>query len=183
MKPYSDEVFERELKLGHKFAEIVADRFRAAGLSAEVTPYEFRESYGARHRFRDEFDLLVESRRIEVKSRGTVRFTSPADFPKPTAFVYSERGWKAKRHKPAAIVLVCQETIGLAVVPVSSSPHWKAREIGDSVKGHRYKVLEVPREHLRTIEHLVAWLRPAPVHEPAPALITADMINWSYGEL
>lgn len=177
----NDELFRQQLAIGHAHAQYVAGVLRLAGVSVAVTPHRVRERVGDRHRWRDEYDLLANGKRLEVKSR-SLKFTGPRDFPKPTAYVYALRGWDAKIHKPAAIVLVSQETRGLAVVPASTRPKWIARKTDDHVRRIRYTVLEAPRELLKSVDELVDWLQPKTidVYPVAPAEITADLINWGY---
>ena len=176
----NDELFKKQLAIGHANAEHVAGVMRGAGVHVEVTPYRVRDRVENRHHWNDEFDLLANSRRIEVKSR-SLDFTGPRDYPKDTAFVYSLRGWRAKTHRPAAIVLVSQARRGLAVIPASTERRWIARRVKDRERRIEYTVLEVRRELLVPIDALIDWLQPKTidVHPPAPAVITADMINWS----
>jgi hypothetical protein len=156
-----DELFLRELRTGHEYAVLVADRLRAAGLHVDVTPMEVRADIDDRVRFVDEHDLTVGTRqpcRIDVKSR-TLRFTGPADYPYQTAFVDTVAGWEAKQHKPMAIVLVSQPTEELAVISVRGAPaHWTRERRYDNTRRIHDWFYMVSRERLRTLDELVAWL-------------------------
>jgi hypothetical protein len=157
----NDELFEAELRRGHRWAEHVASAIRSRGLAVEVTPMELRADIDDRHRFEDEHDLMVGSRRpvrIDVKSRG-IKFTSVADYPYPTAFVDTASGWNAKVHKPVAIVLVSQITSGMLVVPRSTESTWRIRELRDRFRKIDDVFLEVRTEHLRPFDDLVECLR------------------------
>jgi hypothetical protein len=156
----NDELFRRELEEGHARAEEVAARFRDSGLQVEVTPLEWRHTIEERHRFRDEFDLNVGTRkpcRIDVKSR-RLGFTSPADYPYRTALVDTVFGWEAKARKPASIVVVSQLTGGLAIVRSSTSAQWVIRRRFDGVRRIEDDFYEVERELLATFDELVVWL-------------------------
>src|SRR5689334_18766566 len=121
----NDELFRRELSVGHQYAELVAARLREEGLHVVVTPMEVRADIDDRHRFANEFDLLVGERApciIDVKSRDLA--FSGDDYPYPSAFVDTVGGWNAKATKPMAIVLVSQRTQAMRVVSVRRQPQW-----------------------------------------------------------
>jgi hypothetical protein len=157
----NDDLFRRELAEGHAYANYVADQIRQRGLQVEVTPMEWRNTIEDRHRFSDEFDLTVGSRRrcrVDVKSR-RLAFTGPDDYPWPTALVDTVSGWDAKATKPSAIVLVSQETRGLAVIRVSTQGDWVVRRRFDQVRRIEDDFYEVRRDLLASFDELVAWLR------------------------
>jgi hypothetical protein len=155
----NDELFVRELRTGHDYAEHAAYLLRAQGLHVAVTPLEIRENVEHRDAFSDEHDLTLQHRhRIEVKSR-RLAFTSPDDYPYQTVFVYSLRGWQAKTHKPSAIIVVSQHTRCAVVVPRTSEPEWIVKRTSDTVRQIEYDVLEAPRAALRTVEQLAAWAK------------------------
>jgi len=159
----NDELFAEQLEVGHRFARRVAARLRSHGLQVKVTPKRWRRTLADRHAFADEHDLTVGARRpcrIDVKSRGlSFRDGDPATFPYPRAFVETERGWKRKRRRPLAIVLVSQPTDGVLVVPVSTAPTWKAVERYDEARGITDRFLTIRRDQLRTLTELAWWLQ------------------------
>lgn len=151
-------IFVRNLATGHDFAEYVGDLLLAAGLPAVVTPMEVRENLADRHRFRNEVDLTVGSRRVEVKS-STREWTSLGDLPFSGMFVDTVYGWDRKEMKPCAVVLVSQPTGALAVVPATSRPHWRKRTTVDRVRSITETFWLCPNEHLRPFDEFTEWLR------------------------
>jgi hypothetical protein len=122
---------------------------------------EWRDTIDDRHRFSDEFDLRVGVRRpcrVDVKSR-RLEFTGPHDYPWSTALVDTVSGWNAKAIKPAAIVLVSQQTRALAVIRGSTEPDWIVRRRFDNVRRIEDDFYEVQRELLASFDDLVEWLR------------------------
>lgn len=71
---------------------------------------------------------------IEVKSRRLNFNEQPNSYPKSTAFVDTEFGWKLKDPLPLAVVLVSQETGSLLVIPISSMPTWTTTRRFDNVR-------------------------------------------------
>jgi hypothetical protein len=158
---FEDDVkFFQQLRTGHRYAERVAERLRARGLSAEVTPMEIRADIHARHLFADETDLRVGNarRRVDVKSRSLV-FTGPHDYPCSTAFVDTVSSWEQKTHKPCAVVLISQPTNGLAVVPRSSRARWTREKRRDRYREILDWFYMVPTRDLATFDAFVAWLK------------------------
>lgn len=156
----NDELFEAELRRGHRWAEYVATALRGQGLVVDVTPLELRGDIQDRRRFEDEHDLTVGTRRpvrIDVKSRG-IEFTTVDDYPYGTALVDTAGGWNAKSNKPAAIVLVSQVTGGMVVVPRSTECTWGTRRRWDRHRRIDDVFLEVQTKRLRPFGDLVAWL-------------------------
>jgi hypothetical protein len=82
----NDRLFFSQLATGHAFAEYAASELRRRGITVAVTPMEVRDDVADRHRFADEYDLLVgggQSAIVDVKSRD-LDFTSPTDYPYAT---------------------------------------------------------------------------------------------------
>jgi hypothetical protein len=154
-------LFVSQLRTGHEFAEVVAQRLRGRGIAVRVTPMEIRSDIEDRHRFADEHDLTVGRHRklwIDVKSRN-LRFTGVADYPYPTALVDTLSGWRAKTRKPAAVVIVSQVTGAMVVVPRSTEPSWTVHQRSDRLRGIEDSFLEVARELLRPFEDLAEWIQ------------------------
>jgi hypothetical protein len=135
----NDELFFRQLSTGHEWAEVVAERFRAAGIAARATPMSRRRTLADRHRYRNEIDVLVGpiGAPVEIKSRNLDFSADPATYPYDTAFVDTVGGWDAKDPKPVAIVLVSQKTGAMLVVPTSSQATWTRTHKRDRVRNVR----------------------------------------------
>jgi hypothetical protein len=153
----SDADFLAALEESHPYVRRVAAVLRSSGLAVTVPPTRVRPNIDVRHDYADGCDLLVERWRIEVKSRN-LDFTGPGDYPFTTAFVNAASTWD-RQPKPAAVILVSRLTLGLAVVPLSTIDQWTRRPIHHGPHDIDYDVLEAPRECLRPIAELIAWLK------------------------
>lgn len=153
----SDADFLDALERSHPYVQRVAAVIRAAGLPVTVPPTRVRPSRDVRREYADGCDLLVVRWRLEVKSRN-LDFTGPGDYPFPTAFVNAAGTWD-RQPKPAAVILVSRITLGLAVVPPSTIEQWKRRPLHHGPHDIDYDVIEAPRECLRPIAELLAWLK------------------------
>ena len=95
---------------------------------------------------------------IEVKSRRLNFSEKPSSYPKSTAFVDTEFGWKLKDPLPLAVVLVSQETGSLLVIPISSMPTWTTTRRFDNVRKIEDTFLLVNKKHLKPWSEFVDWL-------------------------
>jgi hypothetical protein len=157
----NDDLFRELLAVGHRWAGVVAAYLRNAGLDVEITPMEWRKTIEHRGEFADEYDLSVIGARVpihvDVKSRA-LGFTTPEDYPYPTAFVDTVSGWDAKAHKPSAIVLVSQLTGAMLVIPRTSADKWTRAWSRDHVRGIDDWFYMIDRSLLRPMDVFVEWL-------------------------
>jgi hypothetical protein len=131
---YSLERFVERLAGSHAWAQDVADKLKAAGVAASVSPYAVRDGVKDIARFaRDETDLVLEGSGlgIEVKSRAQA-WTSGDDFPFPTMFVDTYSGYLLKRKRPLAYVCVSQVKGTMSVIPTYTSAHWSCPVANDA---------------------------------------------------
>jgi RNA polymerase primary sigma factor len=133
----NDQLFFEQLEIGHDWAEKLATRLTAAGVSASATPMVRRSSVDHRHEFRNEQDVVLARghRAVEVKSRNLAFFEEPSTYPYPTALLDTVSGWDAKHPKPIAVVLVSQITGAMLVAPLSTSDNWTVTNAHDRVRG------------------------------------------------
>jgi hypothetical protein len=156
-----DGFFRAEVEAAHPFVVAVAERLAAEGLKAEVTPLRLVESHAEIKDYEDEFDLLVGERRparVEVKARN-LPFTSPVDYPYPTAIVETWHGLEAKKVRPVAEVLVSRETMGMVVVPFSTWATWTRRWRFDTKRKQNVEFAEVQTRLLESWDRFVEYLR------------------------
>jgi hypothetical protein len=159
----NDELFRSELQAGHRHAELVAARLRAARLPITVTPLEWRKDIADRARFGDERDIIVDFAFdeivVEVKSRRLAFEEQPSSYPYNTALVDTVSGWNRKQTTPRAVVVVSQRTRAMLVVPVRATrSRWTVERRFDRVRKIRYDWLAVARVDLVPFERLLAWL-------------------------
>ena len=130
---YTQELFVRELAIGHKWSEYVAAVLNNSGIKCEATPMRIAQSEEERLSFATEKDVVFTEMtgHIEVKSRRLSFSDDPNSYPKDTAFVDTEFGWNLKNPLPLAVVLVSQETSSLLVdrksTRLNSSHEWISR--------------------------------------------------------
>ena len=161
----NDDLFRRELEAGHRWAQVVSQRFQGAGLHVEVTPLEWRKDIDDRHRFAGERDLLVGKSHVHIESKSRrLHFTDdPATYPFDTAFVDTVSGWDQKPSVPVAVVLVSQLTEGMLVVPVRRTrAEWTIEERRDRVRDISDRWYCVRRRLLLPFDDLVQWLLQRP---------------------
>ena len=150
--------FLAQLRIGYEQAWLVAERLAEMRLPVRITPMEVRRDLADRGRFRDEIDLTVGARLIDVKSSSR-RWMCAAEIPFDPVYVDTVRGWDRKGHKPAAVVLVSQPTGAMVVVPGSTEAEWVVLNTFDTVRGFAEERYACPKRLLRSIEALGAWLR------------------------
>lgn len=161
MKRWSDndELFFGQLVKGHMYEYIPAVYFACAGLTVRVGGLSVRGDIAWAWAWSDQTDMLVQGVPVEVKSR-SVRFTSPTDYPYPSAFIDTVSGYDAKPVKPVAYVLVSQVTGAMLCTPSDRVySHWGVELARDSVRGIRDRFYTCPRGYLRTMDKLVGFIR------------------------
>lgn len=160
----NDEVFFRELDVGHKWAEVVTGRLREHGVPAEQTDKVVREHVDDRHDFADEIDVQVHLPNgtflIECKSRDLAFTNDPATYPFSTAFVDTVSGWERKTSKPRAVVLISQRTGALLVINVKATEaSWTTIRKFDRIRKINDQWLQAPKSRLSTFDWLVRFLQ------------------------
>ena len=156
----NDALFRSEATEGHKWATFVADQLSTSGVPSTATPLEFAADVADRDRFVNEQDVTFvhQSGFIEVKSRRLTFSGDPKSYPYRTAFVDTVTGWDKKQPKPLAVVLVSQVTSALLVIPVSTSPKWKAVSSFDRVRQINERWYTVESSLLRPFSSFVEWM-------------------------
>lgn len=156
----NDDLFKRELEIGYAWQCFAASFFACNGLSVYLPPMTYRKnlSEAAEWTKHDE-DMKINGRVIEVKSRRE-RFTHPDTFPYETAFVDTVSGYEAKDPKPIAYVFVSQSTGSMVCVSSETASKFSISRKHDRVRGIDEDFYTCPRSMLRTMDRLVAYLRP-----------------------
>lgn len=155
----NDELFKKEMRTGHRYALLVGQRLKAAGLDAVVTEPTFRPTIEARHEYADEADITVGEHIVECKSRALLFEETSDSYPFTTAFVDTASGWNRKTHKPVAVVLVSQVTHGMLAVPAKTEAMWETQAAFDQKRGINDTWLACPRNLLRPMADLIGWLK------------------------
>jgi hypothetical protein len=151
--------YRQSFKLGHSYAQLVADRLNFAGVNAELQPLEFAVNEQDRERFtKHEKDIITPAGVIEVKSSTRTFNDNPKQYPNPTLIVDTQSGFDRKARPPVAYCMVSQTTRAIVVVPVSSQPRWYVKELYDQHREHYDLFYVVRRDELRTFDQLVWWL-------------------------
>jgi hypothetical protein len=159
----NDALFFEQLEEGHLWALRVGWRLLAEGFPVQVTKPTRRQTIADRGDYADELDIRVgrsDPLILEVKSRALVFTEDPASYPYATAFVDTAKGWKAKWHKPVAVVLVSQRTGSMLVIPVRTTQEsWGIEKHTDHVRGFHERFYTVEKRWLQSFDALIGWLR------------------------
>lgn len=134
------------------------------GHSVKVGPLLLRDQSDDKDEFADQADIIVNDVVLEVKSR-SLSFTSPEDYPYPTAFVCAVKRWDKRslsvKPLPFATVLVSEKTGVFLVVPTSTSGNWTSEDIFDRKRRYPTDTYVVAKELLQPWEWLIAELEKA----------------------
>jgi hypothetical protein len=148
--------FLQSLAHGRNVERAVALHLLDAGLCVRTgrpeqaaTPYEG-------HRFRDEYDLIVnEHHLLEIKSSSR-RFEGPDDFPFPGAYTCTVQRWQERQRKPLAFVIVSTPTGGAIAVSSKTFPDWEIIDSADARRdGWVTPTYRAPKSVLRPLADLV----------------------------
>jgi hypothetical protein len=143
----NDALFEEQLKRGHKWQCHVAGLVSDMGYDVDVPEYSMRASIADAHEYADEHDLLVNGHVVEVKSRN-LSFAGPHDYPYPTLFIDTQRGFDAKRRTPVAVLCVSQKTGQVCALDVAKTrSEWTVCRVWDSVRKIHITNYQCGREH------------------------------------
>lgn len=160
----NDALFLQELTKGHRFERLVAQRLLEKGFTVQVPRKSIRSNVTEIHKYKNEVDLYVGRwqklpTKIEIKSRD-LYFTCPDDVPEwcMPLFVMTEDSWKQTDEKPAAILVVSQQT-GAIIATSSVWQHkWHVIRAPDSVRGIRVTTYAADRELWHTFQDFCAVL-------------------------
>lgn len=154
----NDELFFQEARLGQFYAERIAERLRKAGLPAVAPKPTLRRNISDADNFKNTKDVICVGKTIEIKSRRR-RFTTPLDFPFPTVIVDTVSGWRSKREKPFAYVIVSRLTDAAIWLPGGSDLDWKISRHFDRIRAIEDDFYEAPKRMWRSFDELIKALR------------------------
>ena len=158
-----DTIFLKELQVGHQWQLWAGFQFLKRGFIVQVPPLLIRPSREDIDAYSDHGDIFLwrcsgDRLRFECKSR-SLSFTGRRDYPFPTAFVDRVETWKRKANsKPAAILLVSQETGAILAIDAWTESDWVIEEKDDSVRGYRRSYYLVPRSILLEWDELISHI-------------------------
>ena len=157
----NDALFRTLLKEGHSWQTLPFVFLKLKGLDVEMPNLSIREDITKASAWLETYDLKVGDHIIEVKSR-PFAFTCPGDWPSTRlpAILDAQKKWDAKTIKPLAYIFISKATGGMVSTCGLESAHsrWTTRKIWDRTRGFKDSFYMVGREHLRTMDHLVAAL-------------------------
>lgn len=160
----NDALFLQELAKGHRFERLVAQRLIEKGFTVQIPPKSIRDNVTEIHKYKNEVDLYVgrwgkPPAKIEIKSRD-LYFTSPDDVQEwcMPLFVMRKEKWDQAPTKPAAILVVSQQT-GAIIATSSVWQHkWHVTRTLDSVRKIPVTNYAADRELWHTFEDFCAVL-------------------------
>ena len=157
---FPDEVFERELTIGHRWQRHVANFLVLQGLEVACSPLRIRPDYDARKLYSDGDLIVGGSTLVEVKSR-RVPFTSAADIPAKHLpfFVDEVPNYLKKRQRPEAYVIVSTITGAMVSIAGADPTRWQVVRKQDTIRGCACRWFAAPASCIRPVERLVQHLQ------------------------
>ena len=153
-------LFRTFLTTGFMYQRYVGDFFIANGLDVVMPRQRFRKSISAAVDFKDEADLTVAGKVIEVKSR-TLDFQRTLDLPQ-RVLLDTVEGWEAKTRKPFAYVVVSQISGAMVWIPGTDRSKWVTIRTHDRKRGINIVCYAARRFEFEPIKTLVEKLKETP---------------------
>lgn len=153
-------LFREFLTTGFLFQRYVGDFFIANGLDVVMPRQRFRRSIAAAVDFKDEADLTVAGKVIEVKSR-TLDFERTLDLP-GTVLLDTTESWESKTRKPYAYVVCSQISGAMVWTPGSSKERWSTVRTHDRKRDIPIVCYAARRFEFQPIKTLIAALKETP---------------------
>jgi hypothetical protein len=149
--------FQDALLRGHQaerdWVEEVRDEGRAVAHGKKLVQPAYNPG-GAKCQHPDAVALV----RVEVKQRD-LKFTSPEDFPYPTAFVCNINNEAADVTTPLIYILRSAPTrCWVWVLGADRNADWTESIVRDTTRGSTLKMLSCPKSHLRPSQTLLQFL-------------------------
>ena len=143
---------------GHRFENVAAEFFRAHQLTVEQGERVIRNSFADHDKFADETDLIVEGKKIEVKSRNLLEWPSNIN-------LCSLRSWQHKASTDAWVML-SQVTGEMICASGAAARRFSTQEMSnDSRRGiEKYGIVRLAREHFKPVSKLIDWLKGGRTH-------------------
>jgi len=158
----NDALFKALVSEGHAWQTLPYIFLRLHGFDVDMPDLSIRKDISEADAWLETYDLRIGEKLIEVKSRPFI-FTSPRDWPAPRlpAFLDTTKKWDAKTVKPFAYVFISKPTGSMVATCTTSGAQgrWNKTKSWDQVRKIREEFYTVGREHLVTMDRLVAALR------------------------
>jgi hypothetical protein len=155
----NDTLFIKELKDGFAWQSLPVLFLQLSGLDVEMPELKIREGGISKAApFFDSKDLIVNKKRIEIKSRKE-KFTSPETFPYSTAIVDTVKKFEGREEKPFAYIMVSRFTGSMLWVDCQTWKDWSVIEKFDHTRKYRDKFYVIEREKMRSMDELVKGLK------------------------
>ncbi|NJO18643.1 MAG: hypothetical protein HC877_23825 [Thioploca sp.] len=120
----NDALFIKELTEGFAWQTLPVLFFKLNGLDVQMPSLEIRkDGIEQAAPFFDSKDLIVNKKRIEIKSRKEI-FTSPNSFPYKTAIVDTVKKFDGREDKPFAYVMISRFTGCMLWVSCENPKEW-----------------------------------------------------------
>lgn len=155
------EEFKRYLAEGYAYQGVAAAILTQLGLQVQLPDLRVAPTPEQWADYTDEYDLLVEGRRIDVKSSSRA-WTCIDDWPVEFggwAIVDNVGAFDRKDHKPVAYLLISQPTAAILVVPVSTRPTWRVIQRWNARQSFHQEFYAVRPQQLKTLDEFVEWVQ------------------------
>lgn len=119
-----DPTFVEDLKESQRYVWAVARWLSGQGEQVVVLPQSIRPSAEDRMKYSDGGDLAI-IKRVEVKHRDNLHFTSAADYPYDSVMVDAAHKYDLATIKPYAYIILNKDVTCCAIVYASTKNTWK----------------------------------------------------------
>lgn len=151
-------LFFSELKQGYEWQKVVYDQLRTYDLDVRIPELSIRASISDIPKYKDELDLEVNGRAIEVKSR-RLTFTCPEDFPYECAIVDTVRGFNSKRRPPTFVLMVSRKTNTILGIHRATKSLWYSSPKFDNIRRIRDDFYIARKRYLMPLDDVVTYLK------------------------
>lgn len=154
----NDELFFKELKLGHSWQAYPALFLTLHGFKVEMPNLSIRENINEADKYKNSADIIINGKILECKSRNE-SFTSISDFPYETIIVDTVSGYDAKNPKPLAYIMISKITGSMLCLPSLMSSKWVKKSIKDQTRRILDEFYMANKGLLLTMDKLVKHLQ------------------------
>ena len=155
-----DDNFSRRVTIGWKWQDFVADHIENRGLPVERNREHYIRKWEERYKDKNEWDLRVYGKYIEVKGQKRSFGDKPDSFPLPKTIVMTVHSWNNQNPKPSMVLLVSQVTgsiLGILCDEVSRK-QWSVDKLFDHDRGFYDDFYRCDKRNMITFDEVIKWL-------------------------
>lgn len=155
------EKFKKELTDGFAWQELPAVFLKIHGFQVEMPTLVFRDSIKDASKFFETKDLIVNGKRIEVKSRKE-KFSTPDDFPYSTAIIDTVKKLDGRDEVPHAYIMISRFTGCMLWANPQNREGWKIEKKFDRTRKYWDSFYIMPKNDLLTMDSFLDFIKDKP---------------------